>query len=107
MTVLQQEFRQLATAFLDSHPEVPHEWRDVPSRWWGDRIDLVCGVGSANEVFASLHAGGQITVGTVGGEDDDFEDFGRGLSDQAVAQEAFERLVAVLLAEGYLKSDAE
>ena len=49
------------------------------------------------EVFASLTAT-QITVGN-GAEVNDFENFGRGLSEAAVAKEAFEKFVQLLQGE--------
>jgi hypothetical protein len=99
---LDQAFEHLAREFLSQHPEIPHEWRQMRSRWWRDRVDLVCGVGAPNEVFATLH-GHQIAVGPTKGHHDDFEDFGRGLSDEAVAREAFDRFVEVLAEAGYLE----
>ena len=105
MTALQLRFRELVTPVLDRHPDIAYEWRDIRSWWWGNRIDLVCGVGSAHEVYASL-SDGQITVGIVGGEHDDFEDFGRGLSDQAIAQEALVRFLGVLAENGLIEPDA-
>lgn len=98
---LDRAFADLASAFLAKHPEVQHEWREVRNRAWGERIDLICGVGSQNEVYASL-LDWQIAVGVSGGEHDDFEDFGRGLSDEAVAAEAFERFVQLLRKGGHV-----
>src|SRR5688500_12810201 len=89
-------FETLARDFLTRHPEVEREWRDIKG-WLSSRTDLVCGAGQANEVFASFNRGGQIAVGaTVTGDHDDFEDFGRGLSDEEVAREAFARFVGLL-----------
>src|SRR5437899_171701 len=47
-------FQSLARRFLSEHPEIPHQWREVKSRLAGNRLDLVCGAGTDNEVFASL-----------------------------------------------------
>jgi len=99
---LDRAFERLARAFLSEHPEVRHEWREVKSRFWGNRIDLVCGTGSPTEVFASLQGGGQIALGLTTGEHEDFEDFGRGLSDEQVAQAAFDRFVELLAEHGHL-----
>jgi hypothetical protein len=101
MTELDRAFEDLARTFLAEHPEVRHEWRDVKSRLHGDRIDLICGVDAPNEVFASL-LGYQIALGLTKGEHHDFESFGRGLTDEQVAREAFERFVALLDRHGHL-----
>jgi|SRR5438034_4386828 len=101
---LDRAFANLATAFFAKHPEVRHEWREVKSRLWGDRVDLVCGVGSQNEVYASL-LDWQIAVGVTNGDHDDFEDFGRGLSEEALATEAFQRFVQLLRERGHLAAD--
>ena len=98
----ERAFESLARGFLSEHPEVRHGWRQVKSRWAGDRVDLVCGGGPANEVFASLMAG-QIAVGLTGGAHQDFEDFGRGRSDEEVAREAFDYFVKLLRQHGYLE----
>jgi len=93
------EFQRLTKAFLAAHPEVRHEWRDV-HHWHGNRIDLVCGVGLPTEVFASI--GGQLVVGLTKGEHRDFEDFGRDISDEELAREAFAHLVDLLRQHGHL-----
>ena len=98
---LDQGFEARAKAFLAAHPDIPHEWREIRSHLLAPRVDLVCAPGAVNEVFATL-SGGQITVGATGGSHDDFEDFGRGLSDDAVAAEAFERFVQLLRANGHV-----
>jgi hypothetical protein len=103
MTDLDRAFERLAKTFLSNHPEVAHESRQVKSRAEGDRIDLVCGVGAPNEVFASL-LGYQIALGLTQGEHQDFEDFGRGLTDEQVADEAFERFINLLDSYGHLAS---
>ena len=92
--------KSLANAFFVDHPEIAHEWRTVKSWWWGDGVDLVCAPGAANEVYASLR-GGQIAVGDQA-DHQDFEDFGRGLSDQDLAREAFDDLVELLRRHGHL-----
>ena len=93
-------FEAVAKAFFRDHPEITNEWRTVKSRWWGDRIQLVCAAGSSHEVYASLK-GGQISVGD---RDDhyDFEDFGRNIPDEEVALEAFNHLVELLSQHGHL-----
>jgi hypothetical protein len=101
MSQLNRAFESLATPFLSRHPEIFHEWRQVKDPVWGDRIDLVCGNGTANEVYASL-LGYQIAVGVTNGDHRDFEDYGRGLSDNDVAKQAFGRLVELFGLYGYL-----
>lgn len=101
---LDRAFANLATLFLAQHPEVPHEWREVKSRIWGERVDLICGAGSPSEVYASL-MDWQIAVGVATGDHDDFEDFGRGLSDEVVAAEAFGRFVELLTKHGHLEAE--
>ena len=97
-------FESLANAFLLQHPEIAHEWRKVKGRWWADGIDLVCAPGTPNEVFASLK-GGQIVVGDRV-DRDDFEDFGRSVSAEEVAQEAFNDFIELLRRHGYLGAAA-
>jgi len=98
-------FESLALVFLAQHPTIPHEWRDVVGRWSGRRRDLICAPGQKNEVFASL-LGTQIALGTTRGDHEDFEDFGRGLSDEDVAREAFSRFVELLTEAGHLEPAA-
>jgi hypothetical protein len=93
-------FESLAKAFFLDHPEIAHEWRAVKGRVSGDRLDLVCAPGSSNEVYASL-LGGQIAVGDRT-DHNDFADFGHGLSDEAIAQDAFNDLVELLRSNGHL-----
>jgi len=88
-----REFEAIARAFLSKHPEIRHEWRQIRDAW-GGRTDLVCYPGEPREVFASLTET-QITVGS-GGDETDFEDFGRGLSPAQLAAEAFARLEHLL-----------
>jgi hypothetical protein len=102
-TVVDQEFERLVRSFLADHPEIAHEWRDI-KELFGSRRDVICGVGTASEVFASLNRGGQIAVGiTRTGNHDDFEDFGRKISDGAIAREAFECFVSCLREAGQLE----
>jgi hypothetical protein len=68
---------------------------------WGDRRDLVCAPGQPNEVISSLE-GTQIAVGPTAGEHEDFEDFGRSMSDEDVAHEAFARFVEILTETGHV-----
>jgi hypothetical protein len=98
MTELDRTFESLARDFLVAHPEIQHEWREARS---GDRLDLICGVGTATEVFASL-LGYQIALGLTLGEHEDFEDFGRGLAEEEVAREAFARFTDLLRLHGHL-----
>ena len=92
-------------AISDSIRSFRTSGRDVHSRWWGDRRDLICGPGTAREVYASL-LGRQIAVGrTVNGKseiDEDFEDFGKGLSDEVIARQAFEFFLKLLAEAGYV-----
>jgi hypothetical protein len=99
-------FEELAVAFLSTHPGLRHEWRDVPGRFWRARRDLICAPGQSNEVFASL-LGGQIAVGVTAGMHDDFEDYGRGLPDAAIAREAFTRFVDILREAGLVAPAAD
>ena len=92
-------FEALALGFLSNHSGIRHEWRDVPDRFWSVRRDLICAPGESNEVFASL-LDSQIAVGVTAGEHEDFEDLGRGLSDTAIAHEAFTRFVEILRETG-------
>jgi|SRR5688572_6739691 len=102
-TPTDSSFERLARAFLGEHPDVQCEWRNVKELLWGGRTDLICGADTPNEVFASFNRGGQIAVGaTVTGDHEDFEDFGRDLSDDKVAREAFDRFVKLLREYGHL-----
>ena len=91
------EFEALARTFLAANPGIRHEWKQVRSVASGGRTDLICRTECGAEVFASLTKS-QITVGS-GASAEDFESFGRGLSDAAVAEEAFERFVEYLKRE--------
>jgi hypothetical protein len=99
---LASAFEALARAFLEDHESLRHEWREGDSRWWGDRLDLVFQPPSPEipEVYASLLAA-QIAVGA-GEQHEDFESFGRRLTDEQVARLAFERLVELLMEHGYI-----
>jgi len=101
---LDSAFQSLACRFLSEHPEIPHQWREVKSRLAGNRLDLVCGAGTDNEVFASL-LDGQIAVGVANGIHQDFEDFGRGRTDEEVAREAFDYFVTLLGEHGHVERD--
>ena len=92
-----EEFESLARAYLEQHPEIPHAWRKVHDAS-GGRMDLVCWPDTSKEVFASL-TNYQITVGE-NGVDTDYEDFGRGLSERKLAQEAFDHFVKLLCTHG-------
>ena len=75
-------FEALLKAFLAEHPAVSCEWRQV-TQLVHSRTDVICGVGLPTEVFASFNRGGQITVGvTSDSHHEDFEDFGRRISDE-------------------------
>ena len=102
VTPTDSSFEQLARAFLGDHPSLACEWRSVKELLWS-RTDLVCGADTPNEVFASFNRGGQIAVGaTVTGDHEDFEDFGRDMSDDKIAREAFDRFVELLREYGHL-----
>ena len=93
-----REFEALARQFLAGHPEIRHEWRPVKSVVSGGRTDLICEPGSAREVFASLTAD-QITVGS-GAVAIDFEAFGRRISNEQLASEAFSHFLSLLEERG-------
>jgi hypothetical protein len=94
-------FQSLAKAFFADHPDISHEWRTVKNRLSGDRIDLVCAPGTPNEVYASLAGSGQIAIGDRT-DHTDFADFGRGMSDEEIARNAFNDLVDLLRRHGQL-----
>jgi hypothetical protein len=77
------EFETLVRKFLEEHPEIPHSWRHIRGRWGDSRTDVVCWPQTGYEVFATLRRY-QIAVGT-GDSHADFEDFGRGLTDEQLA----------------------
>jgi hypothetical protein len=94
-----REFEALARSYLSQHPGIRHEWRESRSAAWGGRTDLICYTAKGAEVFASLTSA-QITVGS-GAESTDFEDFGRGMSEAAIASEAFGHFKQLLNREGH------
>ena len=97
-------FESLAREMLGRNPAIGHEWRAVKSRWWGDRLDLVCNPGTSYEVWATIREG-KIAVGDRD-DYDDFEDFGRGLSESALAHEAYECFVRLLREHGHPEAAA-
>ena len=99
------EFESLARSFFAQHAGIRHEWCQVRSAWSGGRTDLLCEPGGNLEVFASL-TGGHITVGT-SEQRTDFEDFGRGLSNQQLAEEAFAKFVGFLKGKGIFSEASE
>ena len=96
------EFERRARVLLSQNPALRHEWRSFPSRFFGDRLDLVMIPPSATapEVWATLY-NSQITIGA-GSEDRDFESWGRQMSDDQVGEEAFAAFVELLTEHGYL-----
>jgi len=97
-------FESLARELLARNPSIKHEWRPIRSRWSGHRLDLMCNPETANEVWATIRKA-QITIGD---RDDhqDFEDFGRRLSESDLAHEAFSHFVALLRARGHPEAAA-
>ena len=89
-----EEFERVAREYLREQVGIPCEWR-VVSDAFGGRTDVICFPGTAMEVFASLTAS-QITIG-IGNEAEDFEDFGRKLTREELAEEAFARFKSLLL----------
>jgi hypothetical protein len=95
-----REFEALARRFFAEHPEIRHEWRQIKSALSGGRTDIICEPGTSREVFASLTTD-QITVG-VDSAATDFEDFGRGLTSEQVAKEAFAHFETALREKGII-----
>src|SRR5205085_955820 len=93
-------FETHARAFLADHAWVRHEWREIASHVWGNRTDLICDAGTPREIWATLRAD-SIAVGA-GDDHQDFEDFGRGLSDEELAEAAFRYFCELLESNGYL-----
>ena len=87
------EFERIAREYLAQHPRILHEWREIQDSS-GGRTDLVCWPGTSQEVFASL-AQSQITVGS-NNTAEDFEAFGRSLSDEELAREAWALLESLI-----------
>jgi hypothetical protein len=95
----EQIFERLALAFLLEHPEIQHEWRRIPSRFSGDRTDLICGLDQPGEVFATLRPH-HVVVGARG-DHVDFEDYGKGESDADLAREGFDYFLDLLREHGH------
>ena len=93
-------FEDLARDFLGENPGIRHEWRRVRSIWTGGRTELSCAPGEDNEVLAVLRSY-QITIATASGERD-FEEWGRNLSPEQVAKEAFLHFLGMLQSSGIL-----
>jgi len=89
-----RDFETLAREFLAKNPELRHEWREVRNVWNGGRTELSFASGEDNEVLVVLRSY-QITVASASG-DEDFEDWGRGLTTEQVAKEAFAYLLGTL-----------
>ncbi|MGZ5096089.1 MAG: hypothetical protein ACXWCH_33685 [Burkholderiales bacterium] len=97
-----EAFESLARPFLARNPSIRHEWRQIPNIVWGDRTDLICEPSTEHEVWATLRD----TAITIGTADDhvDFEDFGRGLSDEELAREAFAYFTGLLVKRGIIET---
>ncbi len=95
-------FERLVRDFLGRHTALRHQWRPIRDRVAGDRLDLVFAPPSAKvpEVWVTLRDQ-QIAVGAAASHED-FEDFGRRLSGEQVAQEALARLIVLLREHGYV-----
>ena len=95
-------FERVVRAYLAAHPSIRHEWHDRTSKWWGDRreIDLLPSREGMPSVWASFWEG-QITVG-FGDQHTDFETFGRKISEEQLAQEAFSYFLELVSDKGYL-----
>lgn len=88
------EFETLARKFFEEHPQIPHSWRHIRGRCGDSRTDVVCWPDTSYEVFATLRDY-QIAVGTAGSHTD-FEDFGRDLTDEQLAREAFSHFLDLI-----------
>ena len=84
-----REFERLASGFLERHPELKYEWREIKDVA-GGRTDLIISPGQESEVFASLRDG-QIVIGTRT-QTRDFETFGRKISQEELAAEALRQM---------------
>ena len=95
-------FEHLARAFLTENPSIAHEWRPSRSIWLGDHLELILTPPAPHVpgVWASLTAG-QITIGAKDSHRD-FEDFGRGLTDEQLAEEAFSYFQELAQENGYV-----
>ena len=102
MTDGSSEFEVLVREFLEAHPTLRHEWKTQHSWLFGPtrEVTILPSSPEVPEVWAS-ESGAQIAVG-VGDEHTDFEDFGRGLTDAQVAQEALNHFAELLHEHGYL-----
>lgn len=103
MTERPSAFEILVREFLAAQPGLRHEWK-VERGWLaGERLEIMILPTSpaSPEVWASENDV-QIAVG-VGNEHTDFEDFGRPMSDEEVAQEAFSHFVELLREHGYVR----
>ena len=96
-TSTHEEFERMAREYLAQHPDIPHMRREIQDAS-GGRTDLVFWPGTSLEVFASLTES-QITVGG-GNTAEDFESFGRGLSDKELAREAWALLESLIRRRG-------
>jgi len=89
------EFEYLVRPYLAHHLEIHREWTTIRSYWSGGRTILVCR--ADEERFVSVN----LTNAQIGilspSIDEDFEDFGRGLTPMQVAQEAFACFLKQLL----------
>ena len=90
LAILPQGAHSIWTCSAISRVTGSHAWRTVPSRLSGERLDLNLTPPSAAspEVWATLRES-QLTVGAAE-EHTDFEGWGRPMSDEQVAAEAFE-----------------
>ena len=92
-----EEFERIAREYLAQHPDIPHRWREIRDAS-GGRTDLVLWPETSLEVFASLTES-QITVGD-GNTAQDFESYGRGLSDKELASEGWRLLESLIRTRG-------
>jgi len=99
-STLGREFRRLFGAVAARHTALVHEWQDKSCLTWGPRLDLVCAAGTSSEVYATIYEY-SVAVGDAAGHTD-VEDFGRGLSDGQIAQEAISLLEAKLDQHGLI-----
>jgi hypothetical protein len=97
---VKRSFRELAQELMAANPAIAHEWCDVPSAVAGDRTDLICGGKTPREVWVSLRDD-SIAVGA-GSRHTDFESFGRKISVDQIAKEAFAEFVKLLRDNGHV-----